>query len=327
MNEDKSNKRKDPPTKDTTNTNKKKIDKYFGFQTGSDNNKYYAFESKSDADDFLADFGAVVTKKDTFHLKAEFLAHKKQLDKIALKNTPTTPKLTPTKKKEQLSPEDAASVEKAVRRIIDLRPKNKIVLHWKTTKTSHACLVLVRFKDKQGKEAWNCKAKTILDIMPQYLHQFVDKHALFQDDMVKYAFNNFTTSVMRDLDKAPNEAAGRTVSRNGTKSFFEDYILHTHIMLPVPELSDEKEEQASIVNFCNRLGEALKYVLPGAQFQSILQGCVSPSFWNILTNPKNGPSMVDYLDDCTINVERLGNLNTHIVLPAANELITFLLDK
>ena len=150
MNEDKSNKRKDPPTKDTTNTNKKKIDKYFVFQTGSDNNKYYAFESKSDADDFLADFGAVVTKKDTFHLKAEFLAHKKQLDKIALKNTPTTPKPTPTKKKEQLSPEDAASVEKAVRRIIDLRPKNEIVLHWKTTKTSHACLVLVRFKDKRS---------------------------------------------------------------------------------------------------------------------------------------------------------------------------------
>jgi hypothetical protein len=256
-----------------------------------DNGNHMSFKTKAEADDFVDQFGCVIVDKRKFPRKKDFDSYLKFLEKQGVTKKDNTTSTQPNGKKhtKELSPEQLPGVERVVRRLEALRPQNSILVKYKVTPRSTIALVIIRFKDKTGKDAWNVKPKDVVDIMKQYLLEFEDN-----DPVVEYALEHLKIATMRDNFKGNNEAAGRNAkNKDGKITFFQDYVLHTHIQLPLDELMTVADKQTYIESYCSKIGEALKLILPSPPFQACMKAVVSDNFWLQLTNPKGGLNLVD----------------------------------
>ena len=173
--------------------------KYFVFKSDT-NAGFHAFETVEDAVDFLADYEPIVTDRRSFKIKKEYQAYVKAMqNQVDKKKAVTSPQPRTSIKPIDISPEQASAVANVVRKIEQFRPKNEVVVKWKTTGKSKACLLLVRFKDKLGKDAFTCKAKYMQELLPNFVPDFWNDENYsghFNDELILNAFENATLAVM-----------------------------------------------------------------------------------------------------------------------------------
>jgi hypothetical protein len=108
-------------------------------------------------------------------------------------------------------------------------------------------VIIHRFKEKSGRDAWFCKADNIKDLMPDYIDVF--PHS---DPEINAALGNLKLAKMRVNDAGPNKAAGREVEnkKKKTTTFYPTMILYKHIDLPLETFDVAEDEIAYIKNMC-----------------------------------------------------------------------------
>ena len=306
------------------------------FESGGENGKYWTFTldtgshvhcgSKQEADEYERDFEAIITNKRSFKKKKDFLKYQSLVKKQDKENGLQA--ATPQKRKaeeEALTPEQVASIEKVKKRIDETKPKNAIFIKWKTTARSNCLLLVIRWRNANGKEEWTVKPQLIVDTLIEYLKDFE-----VGQPIINAALKLLKVAKRRDTFKGPNDTAGRTTKarkEGGKPTFWPDEVMWTRMEIPYQEFTSTADEKIWIEHHCEQMGKTLKTVLTDITFIKCFENAGHPNLIKTIMKPSNGLGFTDYVRDCIVKIQQVQNLNQDVILDDVRTLLNYLHDS
>jgi len=225
-----------------------------------------------------------------------------------------------------LDADDQAKVEAALREIDARRPSDKLEVHYRTNGRSKAVSLVFRFRNLQGKEAWNMKPDALCLAFPNFGQVFKQ-----EDKIVELALTNMEHARMRDLAGDMNAAEQKKWKSPTSKEekSFDCYLCTSYFVLPpLDELTSVAEETEFIRSKCALIGETLLYILKQGTFARCYEHAIKHErIWAAVsgqTSKAPGNSYIDFAKGARVVVMQCPNFNTHVVKDDAARLIEIL---
>lgn len=288
-----------------------------------------------DADQFRSDWNGCIISSKSFPSKQDAEAFAESL-------VPTPP-ATPIKKEPTevavpplpLTPSSQATLTKVLAALKEKKPGNRFNMHFRTNCASSAAVVLMDFLNISGKNQWNVKPDLLAEPIRMFANEFSDdilSEPIIACVIMGHLFNNIKIYRLRDMS-AGVDVPLQTTWRSPDKTkeiVYDQYILGTSFPIPVDELKSESEETAFITAKLQQFGAVLKKVLLSPLFAQLHEAkCPKESIWKSMNGQgpkKGGLTFLEYINSAVISVNKCDNLNSHVVLSDANELMTILWD-
>jgi len=228
-----------------------------------------------------------------------------------------------------LNLDDQTKLDKVLRDIDAKRPSDKIEIFFRTSTTSKAVSIIVRFYNIQGRDVWNIKPDAVALALSNFGKVFKQ-----EDKTVEQAILNLTYGRMRDLSGDPNKVATKTWTSptNQSERSFDTFVVMTHFILPdLEELPTKDSESMFVEKTCRALGTTILYVLKQDTFAKCYQHAIkNDRVWSAVTGQSGkgeGKSYVDFAKTAKVVVTLCPNFNTHVVKGDAAKLCTILYDN
>ena len=228
-----------------------------------------------------------------------------------------------------LNLDEQTKLDKVLRDIDAKRPSDKIEIFFRTSTTSKAVSIIVRFFNLQGRGVWNIKPDAVSLALSNFGKVFKQ-----EDKTVEQALLNLTYGRMRDLTGDPNKVATKTWTSptNQSERSFDTYVVMTHFILPdLDQLPTKDSESMFIDKTCKALGITILYILKQDTFAKCYQHAIkNDRVWSAVTGQSGkgeGKSYIDFAKNAKVVVTLCPNFNTHVVKADAAKLCTILYDN
>ena len=294
------------------------------------NNKVHSVEGVKKAKKYEADNSEMIKEQASFALKGEMTEWVQQRE---MQNKVIEPELMLDLSKPRaatstvvLDSNDQAKVEAILREIDAKRPSDKLEVYFRTNASSRAVSLVFRFRNIQGKEAWNMKPDALCLAFPNFGTVFKQ-----EDKIVEGALCNMQHARMRDLSGDTNTAEQKkwTSPTSKEEKSFDCYLCTSFFILPgLDELKTIEEETEFIRLKCALIGETLLYILKQATFARCYEHAIKHDrIWAAVsgqTSKAPGNSYIDFAKGARVTAMQCPNFNTHVVKDDAARLIEIL---
>jgi len=177
-------------------------------------------------------------------------------------------------------------------------------------------------KNKHGQDSWVYHAKTISDVMQEYID-----NVSVNDPVVYEAFANFTHGNAVEpssVDKnrillLPNNRP------NGKYSMIPHKRTYTFVTIPVHILRSRFEESKWLLGTCKKITRALRHMLRSEEFEKIIKNTKeSSNYTTRLFDDGKSENLLTYLNKALVKVTLGGSLTDHVTQSVSNEIMMHL---
>ena len=268
------------------------------------------------ADSFKACWEEAITNTETFQTKAEM-----DLFKASLSIT------TPTKndpaiaedQDNELTDSDKILLNAIKGGIDQNRPSNKVELNYRSTSMSTVAAVIMHFKNIDGTDDWGIKPSAVMIALMQ-----CNENAPAQDPVIKDFINSFTVHDQRDPQKGDTCVLTNewTSPSSGKKMKFPYKLICGLIESPYHRLSSLADEDDYLRNKLQDAGSHIKRIMSGKIFRHCYEHALNqPAIWSAIGDPnKSNNYYLNYITACSICVNKMQKLTTHLVKDEAQTL-------
>ena len=284
--------------------------------------------SKAAVKDLWDEWGEFILDSKSFNSKEEATKYIKALSP----SPPSTPIKSVVDLSSDESPASRTALDQAIASLQDRRPRNRIIILYKTNSTSHHCVIIIQFLNTEGKPQWNVKPDILCDPIIMFPERFNNDPIVadvVQDTVLGESFNHVTHRTIRDLTGGPDAPLTiKWTSPDKTRSVdYDIYLMTTWFTIPVHELNNKEEETAFIEAKLRTFGDTFRNVLLSNLFEKLHQAnCPKDSIWNAICGKgKSGSgSFKSYIEDSSIEIQMCENLNRYVTKIESDALMNIL---
>lgn len=291
------------------------------------NGKIQYFSSAKASKQFKKDYIETIEDTIVFNSRSEMEEHSKskpELVSLAVtepsKNDPSVALNLSTKDKEKL--------DKALAKIDDDRPSNRLHFFYKSTSNSRKAVFVLRFEMETGRDTWLIKGDFFAIAMRNYVEQFPCLNPTFQKALLSISYGK-----MRDLAKSRDSAVvnlWKSPLPGGREIEFPSHVAFGDIDLPIKDLKSTAEEDELIENTLRAIGAFIIKTIQTDVFAACFQRAIGrENMWNAITSADNpGKSYMHYIKGCKVKISKEeDSLNKHLVKVDANKAASRLFDS
>lgn len=294
---------------------------------------YEVVSGIDNADVFRNDWKDFVVSSNAFSTEADAAAFARNL----VPSPPSTPMKSvldvDIEPPSPLSASAEARLSEVIASLQDKKPGNRINILYRTNCTSKACVVLVECLNMSGKHQWNVKPDILCDPIQMFPREFPDDPdslPVRADDVVAQCFYNIHKLVLRDAAGGP-EAPLQVKWTSPDKSreiTYDQYLMATHFVIPLDDLSSTDEEDKLIAGKLQLFGACFKKVLTSPVFARLHEAnCPKETVWKSMNGKgakTGGFSFLEYVRDASLHVSKCHNLNQYVTKVEADTLMNVL---
>lgn len=280
-----------------------------------------------EAKEFKKSYGDIIAKMIRFPTKKEYEDHRKMSE---LTSTPTTVKSNVRAGDEPKSAdltEAEQRVLQSIKRSIDTsRPSDKLEFHFKVTAMSSVAVIIVRFKNVDGKDDWRMKPKSLQEALTNY-----HGHLPCKDSIIQEFIASFFLCEQRDPDGGPSKVLTNSWKSptSGKSMSFSNLLLCGQLTVPHATLANANQEDQFIRNKLESAGQHLKNVMATRLFESCYEHSINqPKVWAAIGDPDKPVNYYrNYVTAAKVAITRTCNLNRHVVKDETRTLMAILFDN
>jgi len=289
------------------------------------NGKVDCINSLKDALQFEEDNGGIIISKHEFTTKAEVAAFKKSC-RVTAGVADESPVSGGIPSPQKMTKREKSKLDRLLARIESDRPADRLEVAWKTSTKSKACVIILRFLTKDGKDDWRIKGDHNAIALRNYAKTFEQQSKPIND-----ALTHMEWGRMRDLGgDARTVKVNAWTSPSSQKSRdFPCFVPFSYFSLPVDKLDSEENETTFITSSCTAIGTAILQIMRTETYKRCLERATgNEALWRGINDPSNdNKNYLTFVNRCKVKVVKCDNFNKHLVLDDANKLVTILYDN
>ena len=308
----------------------------------SENNEEYMVFKMTTGYEIAYNKAAIQDLKDEwgeFILESKSFKTKEEATKY-IKTVSPSPPTTPIRSIVDVSSDDSpasrearTALDHAIASLQERKPRNRIIILYKTNSTSHHCVILIQFLNTEGKPQWNVKPDILCDPIIMFPERFNNDPIVadvVQDTVLGESFHHVTHRVIRDLTGGPDTPLTvKWTSPDKTRSVnYDIYLMATWFTIPVHDLNNKDEETAFIEAKLKTFGDTLRKILLSGLFEKLHQAnCPKESIWKAINGiGKSGTTgtFKNYIEDSSMEIQVCENLNRYVTKLESDALMNIL---
>ena len=221
-----------------------------------------------------------------------------------------------------LSPEQKGILAKLASHRSNNEPKSHILCVYQHTIFSKAVVMMVDFRDKYGRQAWNVKPLDHVRLLQSMANVIGDT---FKGRFTREIISNMEAVHKRDLERGPREV----LKSSGT---YDTYVILTHFVLPDldPQVDTLEREGEYIKTVAHTTLSELITIMTSPlywEFYHDLTKDMSENYRGIIFSPKKGLNYSDSLKRMQHYVNRLDSHWTNYIVESKLPLVQAVLSR
>ena len=267
--------------------------------------------SYSEATYFLDEYDQSVKLQKQFSSEKEYKAYLIQRKMQKTRHSPNG-----CNQNTAVDPDTKDRADKILANYEKYKAKNKLQLKFKSIPISNLVIVLPQFMDIRGKPLFYAKPRNLTPYAKSYFDtEGWNEISVSEDPVVKHMINNLSHAKVRDPDGPPDKVLATKTKRG---NFIEEETMVTELFLPESGMNAIETEDEYVRKHLKLFGESILAAFATDTFKCVMYNGMTDATFEWMY--KKSFTFQQWCQEATIEMERIDNLNTYIVLEDSNRL-------
>ena len=257
----------------------------------------------------MAEFGDMLKSHETFTTEEDYTAFLERQKANAQRNPPN--KHTPV-----MNPVAHSNANEVLANYHKYKAKNKLKMLFRTLPISTIATVIVQFLDIKGRSLFYAKPRNLIPYAKSYFHSVGWREIPFTEDpIVREMIDNMGHAKVRDPDGPPIKVLATKTKRG---NYIDEETTITELRLPDSKIDSMEKEDEHIRKYLKLCGESILAAFATDSFKVVMENAMSTATFEWMHN--KGFTFQHWCQQAEIEVERINNINTYVVLDDANKI-------